>query len=159
MPQRQSFKRIERRLVRDGVPRTTALASERMSLIRHRNTAPEMRVRRAIAAMGVRYRTGNRDLPGSPDLANRSRTWAIFVHGCFWHHHAGCGRASIPKSNRDFWEAKFAANRTRDTRARHALETMGFRVVTLWECEVHDAKLLKTMCEVLTDRIAPSGAH
>ena len=70
--------------------------SARMGNIRQRGTEPELAVRAMLTALGVRYRTGNRDLPGSPDLANRGRHWAIFVHGCFWHAHPGCVKATMP---------------------------------------------------------------
>lgn len=104
-------------------------------------------MRRVATLLGLRYRTRNRDLPGSPDLANRSKRWAVFVHGCYWHSHQGCPRATVPKRNRAFWDAKFAANRARDARAVRALKQDGYRVVTLWECELVDparvAKRLK----------------
>src|SRR5262249_2591674 len=77
----------------------------------------------------------NGDLPGSPDAANRTRLWAVFVHGCFWHRHDGCVRTTTPKRNRAFWEAKFAANQTRDRRAGLALRRLGYTVVIVWECE------------------------
>jgi DNA mismatch endonuclease (patch repair protein) len=135
MARSQPFKRIERRLMPDRVLTTTADASQRMARVRQRDTAAELRVRRVAAAMGLRYRTSNGDLPGSPDLANRAKKWALFVHGCFWHQHPGCSAATSPKSNRSFWQAKFAANRARDNRARAELIERGFRVVTLWECQ------------------------
>ncbi len=90
------------------------------------------------------YRKNVRALRGSPDFANRSRYWAVFVHGCFWHQHPGCPRATIPTRNRAFWEAKFAANRDRDARATSALRRKGFRVVTVWECQVADAPAVKS---------------
>jgi len=146
MPQERSFKKIERRLVRNVLPTTTVAISERMGRIRQRGTDPEMRVRRVASAMGLRYRISNRDLPGTPDLANRSRKWALFVHGCFWHQHPGCSAATVPKSNRRFWQAKFAANRDRDSRARAELEARGFAVVTIWECQTQTPSFIrKTM--------------
>lgn len=99
------------------------------------DTGPERVVRRILSALGHRFRLANRDLPGSPDLANRSRKWAIFVHGCYWHQHRGCPRATIPKRNRDWWKAKFRDNRRRDERKTKALEEEGYTVVTVWECE------------------------
>lgn len=107
-------------------------------------------MRRVATALGLRYRTHNRDLPGAPDLANRARRWAIFVHGCYWHAHEGCARATVPKRNHHFWLAKFAANRERDARAVAALEARGYRVVTLWECELADATDVRR-------RLAPLG--
>ena len=74
-------------------------------------------------------------LPGSPDFANKSRRWAIFVNGCYWHHHTACGKATVPKSNAAFWIDKFRANRARDARAIRKLRRAGYRVVIVWECE------------------------
>ena len=84
--------------------------------------------------LGHRYRVRNRDLPGSPDVANRSRRWAVFVHGCYWHRH-GCKATTTPKRNRAFWEAKFARNVERDAESAAALRKLGFTVVVVWECE------------------------
>src|SRR5579859_79851 len=90
---RQPFKVVEKRLAGRRRLRTTQGASKRMARVRQRGTAPELLVRRAASSLGHRYRLKNKDLPGSPDLANRSKRWAVFVHGCYWHHHAGCSRA------------------------------------------------------------------
>ena len=97
---------------------------------------PERAVRQIVHALGHRFRVRNRDLPGSLDLANRTRRWAIFVHGCFWHAHVGCPHAAIPKRNREFWAAKLAGNRARDQRAVAALKRDGWRVAAVWECEL-----------------------
>jgi DNA mismatch endonuclease, patch repair protein len=135
MPKLQSFKKLERRLVRDGLPRTTPKTSARMARVRRAGTAPEIQVRRYLSSLGIRYRTRNRDLPGAPDLANRSKRWAVFVHGCFWHQHEQCKAATIPKTNQSFWRAKFTANRKRDARACQLLENMGYSVKIIWECQ------------------------
>ena len=118
---------------------TDPSTSARLGRIRPADTKPELAVRRILTELGHRYRVRNRDLPGSPDIANRSRKWAVFVHGCFWHRHAGCGRATTPKRNAEFWIEKFETNRRRDRRVRAALRRMGFVVVTVWECEVEQA--------------------
>src|SRR5688500_542986 len=94
------------------------VTSKRLGRIRQADTAPEQTVRRALWALGLRFRRANRDLPGSPDIANRTAHWAVFVHGCFWHAHTGCSKATVPKRNRQFWLEKFAANRARDARVR-----------------------------------------
>ncbi len=112
--------------------------SRRLARIRQRDTDPELRVRKILTELGLHYRTHNRDLPGSPDIANRKHKWAVFVHGCFWHRHEGCPRATTPKRNRAFWLAKFAANRVRDRRAIRELGQRGFSVLVAWECESHD---------------------
>lgn len=113
-----------------------AATSERMGRIRQHGTAAELTTRMILTQLGLRYRTQNRDLPGSPDLANRRRRWAVFVHGCFWHAHAGCKRATVPKRNRRFWKEKLRANRSRDERALEAIKVLGFVAVVVWECEL-----------------------
>lgn len=129
-------------------------ASDRLSRVRRKDTAPELRVRHIVHSLGHRYRLDNAALPGRPDLANRARRWAIFVHGCFWHHHEGCSRATIPKNNRDFWLEKFDANRNRDRRAVAELEHAGFQVVVIWECETEDESLLEArLAETLSDKL------
>ena len=108
--------------------------SARMARTRQSGTAPELVVRQALRQLGHRYRVANRDLPGSPDLANRRRRWAIFVHGCFWHRH-GCKATTTPSNNREFWEAKFARNEARDARVARELRAEGFVVIVVWECD------------------------
>jgi DNA mismatch endonuclease Vsr len=113
-------------------PKRSAL----MARVRQKGTSSELLVASALRAKGAWYRKNVRALPGSPDFANQKRRWALFVHGCFWHHHAGCKRATVPKSNSDFWRTKFADNRLRDTRAIRILRKWGFRVAVVWECEL-----------------------
>ena len=132
----QPFKKVERRLAGKTALRTDATTSARMGRIRQSGTAPEMTIRRAVATLGLRYTVKNRDLPGSPDLANRSRRWAIFVHGCYWHRHAGCRQATTPRTNTEFWLNKFSRNVARDEAARIELERRGYRVLTFWQCEL-----------------------
>jgi len=108
--------------------------SVRMGLVRQKGTRPELTVRRLLVELGHRYRLTNRDLTGSPDVANRQQAWAVFVHGCFWHRH-GCKATTTPGRNREFWEAKFARNVARDRRSIEALEAAGFKVVVIWECQ------------------------
>jgi DNA mismatch endonuclease (patch repair protein) len=110
---------------------------------RRSETRPELAVRRAVHALGHRFRLDNRDLPGSPDVANRARKWAIFVHGCFWHAHEGCPRHTVPRRNRKWWVTKFADNRARDARVAAALRERGFTVVVVWECEVEREQQLE----------------
>lgn len=112
--------------------------AQRMAKIRQHGTTPELAVRAIVYALGHRYRTTNRDLAGSPDLANRSKRWAIFVHGCFWHRHHGCRLTTTPSRNREFWRAKFERNIARDTATIARLEADGYEVAVVWECETRD---------------------
>lgn len=121
----------------------TAATSERMRRVRSKNTTPEMRVRRLVHGMGYRYRLHAKDLPGSPDLTFRSRKKVVFVHGCYWHRHPGCRRASTPSTRRDYWQAKFDRNKARDAAAQAALEADGWDVLVVWECETKDEKELR----------------
>lgn len=134
----QAFKRAERRL--SGARRlfTTQVHSRRMAQVRQRGTAPEIATRHAARLAGLRYTTQNADLPGSPDLANRRRRIAIFVHGCYWHRHQGCSKATTPRTNRSFWLAKFRRNQQRDREAVRELRAAGYRVLVIWQCETQD---------------------
>ena len=111
-----------------------ATRSRMMSGIRARNTRPEMRLRRALHALGFRFRLHAKGLPGKPDLVLHKHGAVIFVHGCFWHRHLDCRLASTPASNREFWNDKFVSNIERDKRATEALRERGWRVATVWEC-------------------------
>ncbi|MGT2502686.1 very short patch repair endonuclease [Bradyrhizobium guangxiense] len=108
---------------------------EAMARIRSKDTKPERVVRTLLATSGVRYRMNVRDLPGKPDFANKSRRFAIFVHGCFWHSHANCKLASDPKSNRNYWQPKLDRTKARDAEHVRNLERRGYRVLTVWECD------------------------
>jgi len=118
--------------------------SERMSLIKGRDTKPEMLVRRLLHALGYRYRLHAKDLPGKPDIVFRGRRKVIFVHGCFWHRHPDpeCKLARMPKSRLDFWAPKLEANRQRDIANIERLEAMGWQVMLVWECELRDREQL-----------------
>lgn len=121
-----------------------------MRRIRSKDTAPELIVRRAVFAAGLRYTLYKKGLPGRPDLVFPSRGTCIFVHGCFWH---GCPRCidgtRAVKSNAAFWRAKVEGNQARDARHRAVLEARGWQVLVIWECEVRDPLKLKK----LTDRV------
>lgn len=109
-----------------------------MRAVKSRDTKPEMLVRRAVHAMGYRYRLHRKDLPGKPDLVFLSRKKIIFVHGCFWHGHDCARGARVPKSNRDYWTGKISRNRERDAQSRKALVKEGWDVLTVWECKLKD---------------------
>ncbi|MBU1385843.1 MAG: very short patch repair endonuclease [Alphaproteobacteria bacterium] len=105
-----------------------------MRRVKGRDTAPELAVRRILRAAGVGYRLGGAGLPGRPDLVMQGRRAVVFVHGCFWHGHDCARGARQPKANAAYWTAKIDRNRARDAASRAALETAGWRVVTVWEC-------------------------
>jgi len=115
---------------------TPEVRSRMMAGIRGRDTRPELLLRKALHARGFRYRLADKRLPGSPDIVLPKYRAVIFVHGCFWHRHPGCGKATTPASNTDFWLAKFAANVTRDERNLHDLIDLGWRVAIVWECAI-----------------------
>ena len=119
-------------------PLTPNQRSALMARIRSKDTQPELVVRRLVWSLGFRYRLHQRDLPGRPDIVLRRHRKAIFVHGCFWHAHKGCPRATVPKTRRDFWTAKFQGNRRRDAASLRALRRDGWKVLVLWECELKD---------------------
>jgi DNA mismatch endonuclease, patch repair protein len=117
--------------------------SEIMSRVRSKNSRPEMLVRRLVFSEGYRYRLHDRKLPGCPDLVFRGRAKIIFVHGCFWHRHENCALARMPKSRLDFWEPKLTANKERDARNKKLLAKEGWKVLTIWECQLKDTERLK----------------
>lgn len=102
-----------------------------------------MLVRKVAFALGYRYRLHRRDVPGCPDLVFVGRRKVIFVHGCFWHRHARCALARMPKSRLDFWQPKLESNRKRDRRNQRALAREGWGVLTIWECQLKDVGRLK----------------
>lgn len=123
--------------------------SENMSRIRGKDTQPEMTVRRTFWAAGLRYRLHDKRLLGNPDLVFPSRRAIVFVHGCFWHCHEGCGNFRIPKTRTEWWAAKLARNKARDVEVRAELEAAGWRVFVIWECEVADRRMLDGLARKL----------
>jgi len=113
----------------------SAARSRNMAAIRGRNTQPELAVRQALFRAGFRYRLHRPDLPRRPDIVLPRYRRIVLVHGCFWHGH-GCHRALVPKTNTAYWIAKISANRERDRRSRTQLEAEGWRVTTLWTCDL-----------------------
>lgn len=107
-----------------------------MSRIRGRDTGPERRLNDLLRRLGYRPKEHRRELPGTPDLVLPKRKIAIFVHGCFWHRHAGCSLAYTPKSNRSFWRKKFEATVVRDRSVRALLRRMGWQSLVIWECQL-----------------------
>src|SRR3990172_1744830 len=116
--------------------------SERMRLIRFKDTKPEVIVRKMLFGMGYRYRLHSKNLPGRPDIIFYSRKKVIFVHGCFWHRHKNCRLARLPKSKLSYWVPKLAANNKRDARNQKKLRKLGWHVFVVWECNLANQKLL-----------------
>lgn len=126
--------------------------SERMSLVRSRDTKPEWRIRSLLHRNGYRYRLHVRSLPGSPDLVFPARGKIIFVHGCFWHQHKCKLGDRMPKSRVEFWQTKLQENRRRDRRNGRELRREGWDVLIVWECQLQcypDDRLLEKLTNFL----------
>ena len=123
-----------------------------MARVKGRDTAPELKARRLLRAMGLAYRLHRKDLPGAPDIVLPRPKVAMFVHGCFWHGHDCARGARVPKQNRDYWTAKIARNRARDQRTEAALLAMGWRPLILWECELKDEAALQARIQAAADQ-------
>ncbi len=106
-----------------------------MAQVKNRNTAPELIVRRLLHRKGYRFRLQYKGLPGKPDIVLPKHKAVIFVHGCFWHGHPDCPRAARPQSNIDFWNAKLDKNIERDTHVFRQLESLGWRILVIWQCQ------------------------
>jgi DNA mismatch endonuclease, patch repair protein len=115
-----------------------------MSRIGGKDTAPEVRVRRLLHALGFRFRLHRIDLPGKPDIVLPRHNKIIFVHGCFWHGHTNCSRATLPTTNTEFWRVKIGKNISRDERVRRELRSLGWSVLVLWQCELTPIEALRT---------------
>lgn len=115
--------------------------------IRGKDTQPELVVRRALHAAGLRYRLHDRSLPGKPDLVFPRHRAVVFVHGCFWHAHQDCRFFRVPATRTDFWQAKLAGNAARDARSVQSLLYAGWRVATVWECAVRARTSLDPLVE------------
>jgi DNA mismatch endonuclease (patch repair protein) len=124
-----------------------------------KDSSAEMKLRRLLTRMGLRYRLHRKDLPGSPDVAMPGRKTAVFVHGCFWHGHDCRRGARTPQANAGYWTAKIARNRARDAAAVAALDAMGWRPLVVWECELKDeAAVEEAIREALRLSSAPPRA-
>ena len=123
--------------------------SEIMSRVKGKNTAPEMRVRTILHALGFRYRLHNKLLPGNPDIVLKKHEAVIFVHGCFWHGHIGCSRSRRPQTRRKFWNRKLDETILRDKRNITTLRSLGWSVHLIWECETKNRKSLKEKLDVI----------
>lgn len=112
-----------------------------MSRVKSRDTQPELLVRRLLHRLGYRFRLHRKDLPGKPDIVLPKYKSVIFVHGCFWHGH-NCSRGKRPTSNVEFWNSKLDKNIDRDKKNQESLSQLGWRILTVWECEIRDADTL-----------------
>jgi DNA mismatch endonuclease (patch repair protein) len=127
-----------------------------MSAIRGRETKPEVIVRKYLFSRGLRYRKNDRRYPGHPDIVLPKYRTIVFVNGCFWHQHAGCKYARLPKTNREFWEKKLIGNAERDKRVYMALANAGWHVIVVWECELKTTvrdKTLEDLYHKITDNV------
>lgn len=116
--------------------------SRQMSLVKSKNTSPELAVRKLVFSMGYRYRIHGAELPGKPDLVFSRKKKVIFIHGCFWHRHQGCKKATTPATNTQFWLPKFARTVERDRKTLDALIERGWRSLVVWECELKNEEAL-----------------
>ena len=139
---------VDRRLA--GAP-IDAARSALMRRVRGKDTTPERAVRGAAHALGYRFRLHRRNLPGTPDLTFPRLRKVIFVHGCFWHRHAGCSRTTTPKTRAAYWHEKFQQNVERDQRNVAALRALGWEVLVVWECETFDRTALVATLSRLLD--------
>lgn len=135
----------------DVVDRATR--SRMMAGIKGKGTKPEMTVRRFLHAHGYRFRLYRKDLPGKPDIILSRLRVCIFVHGCFWHRHAGCKYAVLPKTRVDFWAAKLQSNVERDLTVLQRLESDGWNVLVLWECELRHPETALLALLALLERL------
>lgn len=125
-----------------------------MSKIRGKDTKPEKILRSALFKSGYRFRIHRKDLPGKPDIVLPKYNAIIFVHGCFWHYHADCREGRIPSTNSKFWEEKLQKNIIRDQQHNLKLQEAGWRVMTVWECEIekHLETLMVKVADFLNDK-------
>lgn len=135
---------------------TPEARSANMARIRSKDTVPENAVRKALHAAGFRFRLHRRDLPGRPDIVLPRYRTVVMVHGCFWHRHERCKKATSPGTRPDFWQAKFTANVERDRRNIAALEALGWKVVVIWECETEKPDRLAA---VIRERLPAPAAR
>lgn len=116
-----------------------------MSQVRNKNTKPEEIVRKYLFTRGLRYRKNDARYPGHPDIVLPKYKTVVFVHGCFWHMHQGCPKATLPTTNTDFWKNKLTSNVERDVKEKAELEAMGWRVLIVWECQLKKATRDQTL--------------
>lgn len=116
-----------------------------MRKIRKTNTKPEITTRKYLFGKGLRFRIHNKKLPGNPDIVLSKYKVVVFVNGCFWHAHNSCKLNRMPKSNTSYWIPKILRNVARDKKNTKELESLGWKVLTVWECELHSDKKDNTL--------------
>lgn len=121
------------------------IRSFNMSRIRGKNTKPEEVVAKYLFSQGFRYRRNVKKLPGTPDIVMKKYKTVIFINGCFWHAHEGCKYFLLPDNNKEFWEEKLFRNRERDFEKKIQLEKLGWKVITIWECQLKKDKIEETL--------------
>ena len=121
-----------------------------MQAVKSKDTGPELIVRRLLHKMGYRFRLHRKDLPGRPDIVLPKYRKAIFVHGCFWHNH-GCAKGQLPKSRLDYWQPKLEANARRDRTKKEQIESLGWKVLVVWQCQTKDLDALRTQLRAFVD--------
>jgi len=139
--------------------------SEIMARVPQRDSVPEVRLRKRLFGLGYRYRLHDKRLPGRPDIVFPRSRVALFVHGCYWHRHPGCRKATTPATNVAFWADKFAANVARDARNEDALRALGWTPAVVWQCEIErdvDAAVARVAALLLPptpdrDETTPAG--
>lgn len=122
-----------------------------MAAIRHKDTTPEVEVRKKLHARGLRFRLHDRNLPGHPDIVLKRYNTVVLVHGCFWHHH-GCHNSVWPRTRSKFWRDKIVGNQRRDRKNERELKKLGWRVITVWECEVRNGRAFPALSRQLPRR-------
>ena len=137
---------------------TKEIRSFNMSRIKGKDTKPEMLVRKYLHAHGLRYRLHSAGLPGRPDVVLSKYKTVVFIHGCFWHRHKECRYFVVPKTRTEFWMNKIGRNAANDDRQREALTAAGWRVLTIWECELKPTVRDKNLSFLLTNIVGVLGA-
>ena len=136
---------------------SAAKRSEIMRSVKHKDTGPEIALRKMLHRLGYRYKLHAKNLPGKPDIAFPGRRKVIFVHGCFWHGHR-CRYGRLPQSRLEYWQPKIEANRTRDARKANELRRAGWKIAVVWQCELKTSeRTLKRVVSFLDER-GPAAA-
>ncbi|RYG16206.1 MAG: DNA mismatch endonuclease Vsr [Chitinophagaceae bacterium] len=123
--------------------------SYNMSRIRSKDTKPELLVRKFLHKNGFRYRLHVKDMPGKPDIVLPKYKTVIFIHGCFWHGHEGCKKATLPTTRAEWWDAKIKGNIVNDTKAEGLLKQAGWKIITIWQCDLKKSALDNTIKDLL----------